>query len=422
MNAATKDAKNSATKTPAAKIRQQKNLAEREQAQLQERLKKLKSELSKTQGQQEQTRDALQKSEAAISQTNRQLRALGEQQMQTRQRLNQLLEQREQVINEIHQERDRLATLVRSQYLGERASQWQLLLQGENPNRIQRNLIYLSYFGQAQAASITRLNTLSANLLQLASAQKIHQEELSALEKQELRQRQQLEVEKRERAQTLEKIARQAEQQKREVGVLERDAARMNGLVERLSQLIEKQLLEEQRKKAAQAKKKSEAKKSTTVKPNTRKNTTIETPKAPEETEDPSASDTGLATLRGKLKLPVRGDITGRFGQPRDNGQSTWKGIFIQAKPAAEVRVIAAGRVVFSDWLRGFGNLLIVDHGNSYLSIYGGNEALFRQAGQTVQAGEVVASVGNTLGLEQHGLYFELRFRGNPLDPLAWVK
>ena len=118
----------------------------------------------------------------------------------------------------------------------------------------------------------------------------------------------------------------------------------------------------------------------------------------------------------------MRGDITGRFGQPRDNGQSTWKGIFIRATPAAEVKAIAAGRVVFSDWLRGFGNLLIVDHGNGYLSIYGGNEALFRQAGQTVQAGEVVASVGNTLGLEHHGLYFELRFRGNPLDPLAWVK
>ena len=83
---------------------------------------------------------------------------------------------------------------------------------------------------------------------------------------------------------------------------------------------------------------------------------------------------------------------------------------------------VAPGKVVFSDWLRGFGNLLIVDHGGEYLSIYGNNETLFKQAGEHVASGDTVAKVGNSGGNPETGLYFELRFQGKPFDPLTWVK
>ena len=114
-----------------------------------------------------------------------------------------------------------------------------------------------------------------------------------------------------------------------------------------------------------------------------------------------------------------------RFGSPRrgDSGSAgpTWKGIFVQAPVGAQVRSVGDGQVVFADWLRGFGNLLVIDHGNGYLSIYGNNDALLRNAGDRVAVGEAVASVGNTGGSETPGLYFELRFQGRPFDPLSWV-
>ena len=97
------------------------------------------------------------------------------------------------------------------------------------------------------------------------------------------------------------------------------------------------------------------------------------------------------------------------------------KGIFIRAAEGADVRSVGDGQIVFADWLRGFGNLLVIDHGEGYLSIYGNNEALLRNVGDKVAVGEVVASVGNTGGNEAPGLYFELRFQGRPFDPLTWV-
>ena len=120
------------------------------------------------------------------------------------------------------------------------------------------------------------------------------------------------------------------------------------------------------------------------------------------------------------MRLPTRGVVSNRFGSARQEG-STWKGLFIRAAAGSEVRAIAGGRVVFADWMRGFGNLLIVDHGGSYLSIYGNNESLLKQTGDTLRGGEVIATVGNSGGNPESGLYFELRYQGQPLDPLKWV-
>jgi septal ring factor EnvC (AmiA/AmiB activator) len=132
-----------------------------------------------------------------------------------------------------------------------------------------------------------------------------------------------------------------------------------------------------------------------------------------------------FAQMRGRLPLPVAGEITGRFGAPRKvegaGTAPTWKGIFIKAPAGAGVRAVATGQVVFADWLRGFGNLMVIDHGEGFLSVYGNNESLLRNVGDRVAVGDVVAAVGNTGGIEQTGLYFELRFRGRPFDPLNWV-
>ena len=118
--------------------------------------------------------------------------------------------------------------------------------------------------------------------------------------------------------------------------------------------------------------------------------------------------------------MPVRGTITEKFGNKRSDGPSG-KGLFIRAAEGAEIRAVAGGKVVFADWLRGFGNLIIVDHGSQYMTIYGNNQALFKHVGDAIKAGEVIASAGNSGGNEHSGLYFEMRHRGRAFDPLGWV-
>ena len=140
-----------------------------------------------------------------------------------------------------------------------------------------------------------------------------------------------------------------------------------------------------------------------------------------EQTPDAGAAREPFASLRGKLRLPVRGELTGRFGAPRGAGIEA-KGVFIRAPEGRPVRAIAAGQVVFADWMRGFGNLLIVDHGDAYLSIYANNESLLKQVGEIVTAGESVATTGSSGGNEETGLYFEMRHLGRAFDPLRWVR
>ena len=142
---------------------------------------------------------------------------------------------------------------------------------------------------------------------------------------------------------------------------------------------------------------------------------------APREASPAEAFVGNLAQMKGSLHLPTRGSVTNRFGSARQEG-STWKGLFIRAGTGSEVRSIATGRVVFAEWMRGFGNLLIVDHGSDYLSVYANNDSLLKQVGDDVRGGETIATVGNTGGNPESGLYFEIRHDGKPLDPLAWVR
>lgn len=127
-----------------------------------------------------------------------------------------------------------------------------------------------------------------------------------------------------------------------------------------------------------------------------------------------------FASLRGQLHLPVKGDLMAKFGSRRGDGPTS-RGLFIRAHEGAEVRAVAAGRVVFADWLRGFGNLIIVDHGNQYMTIYGNNQSVLKRAGDLVKAGDTIATAGNSGGNEQSGLYFEMRYQGRAFDPQGWV-
>ncbi|MDG2072924.1 MAG: peptidoglycan DD-metalloendopeptidase family protein [Pseudomonadales bacterium] len=126
--------------------------------------------------------------------------------------------------------------------------------------------------------------------------------------------------------------------------------------------------------------------------------------------------------MKGELLLPVSGTISQSFGTNRKIGKMRWRGIFIEAPEGEPVRAIHYGRVVFSDWLRGFGLLLIVNHGEGYMSLYGHNQTITRETGDWVTAGETIATVGDTGGQNNTGLYFEIRIDGAPSDPQLWCQ
>lgn len=118
---------------------------------------------------------------------------------------------------------------------------------------------------------------------------------------------------------------------------------------------------------------------------------------------------------------PLRGRLLGRFGQTRPDTGDVWRGILINATEGAPVKAVASGHVVFADWMRGFGNLIIIDHGNNYLSVYGYNQSVTRRVGDSVKTGEVIARAGSTGGQVEPALYFEIRQGSSPVNPLQWL-
>jgi murein hydrolase activator len=128
-----------------------------------------------------------------------------------------------------------------------------------------------------------------------------------------------------------------------------------------------------------------------------------------------------FAARKGSLPWPVRGRVLQAFGQPRAEGRLSWHGLLVEADEGTPVAAVFRGRVVFADWLRGFGLLTIVDHGSGYMTLYGHADALSKRVGDWVESGEELARAGRSGGRETSGLYFEVRHKGQAADPIVWL-
>ena len=131
--------------------------------------------------------------------------------------------------------------------------------------------------------------------------------------------------------------------------------------------------------------------------------------------------DAGFAARRGSLPWPVEGAVVNRFGDARADGRLTWHGLLLRAAPGSPVKAIFPGRVAFADWMRGFGLLTILDHGDGYMTLYGHTDRLAKRHGDLVESGEVIANAGQSGGLETSGLYFEIRQDGVATEPMSWL-
>ncbi len=361
------------------------------------RIEQLKREIEQASEDKAEVADALQESEVRISDVNRSLRSLRARQRALGRELDTLSADAEQTRSELQKQQARLADLLRQTYLQGGNDALRLLLNGQDPAETARNLAYLRYVGEARNALIGQYRDTLARLDMLEARIREQNENLRQAHEERLGQKRLLEAEKAERKRVLDQLAKQIRTQRREVSTLVRDEQRLARLIERLSRMS-----------AKPAKKKPKAGEGATD--------------VVTDVADASLSNYAFAKLKGRLALPVAGEILSRFGDAREGGGPAWKGVYIRAPIGTEVRAVGNGRVAFADWLRGFGNLLILDHGEGFLSLYSNNESLYKQVGDRVQAGDAIATVGNTGGQEESGLYFEIRHQGRPFDPLSWVK
>ncbi|RXZ36250.1 protease [Oxalobacteraceae bacterium CAVE-383] len=430
---------------PATERSKQKLAAERQREELQQKLNLLKRDIDRTEVAKGSAADALAASESAISKANRSLRDLAGEQKQSEASLAQLVRQQDELSGIVNKQQEQLSTLLRQQYVAGNEDRIKLLLSGDNPNRINRDLQYMGYVSQAQARLI---ETLRVNLQAVRDNKAKTQNAKFELEEIAGEQREQktvLEQEKAKRATLLSQLSSKLAAQRKEAGNIERDGQRLTGLVDKLTALIEAQkkadaAAREKRQQELQAKAKARAAererlaaakaRGSAAGPAPAAADAIDDDEAPAQAADNgAAAGAGVgddnfgqpfASLRGKLRMPLRGELAAKFGGKRSDGPA-WKGWFIRAAEGSDVRAVAAGRVVYADWLRGFGNLIIVDHGKQYMTIYGNNQAVLKRAGDLVKAGDVIASAGNSGGNEQSGLYFEMRHEGRAFDPLGWV-
>jgi septal ring factor EnvC (AmiA/AmiB activator) len=391
--------------TPAKPTPQRKQQLQGEQRRLQQQLVQLRQQVAGAEASRAEAADALRESEAAISEANRRLRELAAERRQVQQEIDTLAARSSAIGARRLEEEKSLGFVLRGQYVLARQTPLQRLLEGASPGELQRELIYLDHLARGRSRTLGELRARGEELAELQAQSEIKQLELAALAEDEERNRAELLKQQAARSRTLDRLARQLAGQQRSLQSLQRDEKRLASLIGEIEKLLAEQARRQPRETARAGRPSTGA--------------------APAAAVDVPV-DSDFAQLRGKLVLPVRGEVVARFGSPRPTEAQvdapTWKGVFIRAAPGADVHAVAAGRVVFADWLRGFGNLLVIDHGEGFLSVYGNNESLLGDVGARVGAGDPIATVGSTGGAAEAGLYFELRFKGRPIDPLRWVQ
>ena len=358
---------------------------------LQGRIAALQSDLAKAEENRAEATDQLRETESGISDLNRSLRDLGETRARAEAAAADLERQAQQLEARIAAQQGQLGRLLYRQYAAGEADALPLILSGADPNQVARDLHYLDLLAQAKASLLLSLREALANKEILRREVKAKHEELLAIEQRRNQERAALLKQQRQRQEILGRLATRIKAQRAEMSVLKRDEKRLGSLIAGLARIV--------------------ARPAPAPRPPPKKGRSAA----------PANYSGDFAKLKGKLRLPLRGELGNRFGTPRGEGAGSWKGLFIRAAEGSEVHALAAGRVVFADWLRGFGNLLILDHGDAFLSVYGNNQALLRQVGDNVKGGETLATVGSSGGNPQSGLYFELRHQGLALDPLKWV-
>ncbi|UQB78040.1 murein hydrolase activator EnvC [Pseudomonas shirazica] len=396
------------------------------------------AELKKTLGKLQEEKAGVQKdlkaTETDIGNLEKQVEALQQELKKTEGELERLDTEKKLQSARVEQQR-LIAIQARSAYQNGREEYLKLLLNQQNPEKFARTLTYYDYLSKAR---LEQLRTFNETLRQLANVEQeiaTQQQQLLAQRADLDSRRQALETERGKRQQVLAKLNSDMKDRGQKLQSREQDQADLSKVLKTIEETLARQAreAEEARKKAllaqqeAEKRRQQEALAAAAAREQARE--PVEPPKKARTTLGPLVSSDGanyggaFSAARGKLPWPVNGRLLARFGDARgSDARAKWDGVMISANPGTQVRAVHGGRVVFADWLRGAGLLVILDHGNGYLSLYGHNQSLLKSAGDIVKAGEAISTVGDSGGQDAAGLYFAIRQQGRPTDPSQWCR
>ena len=356
-----------------------------QEAQTKQKLEQIRVEMHKLAEEQRSTAakrndatNALRDADLKIAALAKTVRNIDQQLSGQQAKLDGLLVQQSALDVKLKDQRDALAALLRSAYAMGRDEELKLLLAQDHIDDISRMLAYYRYFERARVHEIDGLLEDLQALAQLQADIERETVALKASRDERAIQAQRLDGEREQRHLLLGELDAALKDQTARLAALGKDEKALVDLLAKLRDIFA-------------------------------------------DIPQHLAGAEPFADLRGRLNWPLRGKVVVRFGATAVDGERSSQGVLIAAKDGSEVRAVSHGRVVYADWLRGYGLLLIIAHGEGYLSLYGYNETLLKEAGDWVDAGEVVATSGDSGGRKTAGLYFELRRDGKPIDPAAWM-
>jgi len=276
-----------------------------------------------------------------------------------------------------------LSQQIRSAYMVGKNDYMKLLLNQEDPSRVGRALAYYDYHNQARAQQINTVNTEIEAIIQLENNIKRENDALLKLKENQVAKNREIAQSRRERENILAKLLNELEEQGLELQALQQQEQETKNLLEKL-------------------------------------------------TEEQAREDHGSVaffedippfnSLKGKLDWPIKGKLLTRFGSRKQGGKLKWQGVILNAEIGVDVQAVSGGQVVFADWFRNLGLLIIIDHGDGYMSLYGYNQSLLKKTGDWVLPGEVISLAGDSGGQLRSGVYFEIRNNGNPVNPAKWCR
>ena len=352
--------------------------SEEDLARLQAEIARVQRELDRQLGQRDDGMAELRKVEESLAETRVRLASLAGEIATQAERRDRIEADRAAASARLGGEQAALGEQVRQSYMSGRQEVVRLLLSQENPADLGRMLVYYDYLNQHRSERIALVDSELARLGELAVESEAVSAELRRLEAAEVAEEQRLEREHGEREALIRELDAGIQSSEQQIERMRAEEAHLNEVIARLAELLE---------------------------------------------SFPDSSDAPFADQRGKLSWPVDGRLLAGFGDARDaSGRVRWNGALIEADSGSPVRAVYQGRVIHAQWTPGMGLLMILEHGDEYMTIYGHNAALLSEVGDWVAPGEAIAEVGNTGGQLGTALYFELRHAGEAIDPAAWIR
>lgn len=338
-------------------------------------INELQKQMRTNRSEHDRLQSSLETNEESIGKLSERLEILNEALIDKQQTLSDLQHKQQQQVSQLHAHRQILAQQIRSAYVIGRQDYLKLWLNQENPSAVGRVLTYYEYVNKSRIQQIQQINEILQNIQHLEHDISRENKELNQLVADQTEEKRNLELSRSERQRILDELAKTLESQQKQLSQLQEDKSNLQNLLGNLGE-VAKTLPKQQGKP--------------------------------------------FTLQRGELLIPVIGSVKYQFGDERI-GHLKWQGILFGAPTGQKIQAIAAGRVAFAQWFRNLGLLVIIDHGEGYMSLYAHNQSIYVKAGDWINAGTTIASVGNSGGQKEAGLYFEIRYQGAPINPSKWL-